>query len=120
MHACRNTVSMESDTEIVAEQSEMDKSNLQKDLATTSIVCTSCNKEFSSKGNRNRHYKKVHAALDTVEDNGGSGTIHCLEQDCEFRCRYISGLRKHLVSIHGFKMDEEEVTFQSLEGDLAS
>ena len=87
---------------------------------TQSIVCISCNKEFSSKGNLNRHYKTVHAALDAVLEDNESGTIHCLEQDCEYRCRYISGLRKHLVSIHGFKMEEEEVTFRSLEGDLYS
>lgn len=94
---------------------ELEKPSIRDNLTSTVILCASCNKEFSSKGNLNKHYKKVHA-LDTVEDS--CGTIHCLEQHCKFTSRYISGLRKHLVSIHGFKMDEEEVTFQSLEGTI--
>ena len=98
---------------IILEQPETDKSSIQDKPTKTSTFCTTCNKTFSSKGNLNRHNKEVHA-LNAVEDH--CGTIYCLEQHCEFISRYITDLRKHLVTIHGFKMDEEQVTFQSLEG----
>ena len=103
------------DSEILLEQpaAETDKSSLQEKPTRTPIICTTCNKTFSSKGNLNKHYKEAHA-LHPVEDH--CGTIHCLEQHCEFTSRYITDLRKHLVAIHGFKMDEEQVTFESLEG----
>jgi len=89
----------------------------------TEFYCAICSKYFSSKGNLNKHWKGVHAdlPLETVstgveEAIQGQGAVCCLQEGCNFTCRYVSILREHLSSQHGIVMEFETKSFQSKTG----
>ena len=85
------------------------------DQPVSSFQCTYCKKCFSSRGNLNKHHKKIHSENDSTAENN-EGTVHCMEEDCEFTCRYVSSLRDHLQSSHSIAMDTEKINFKSIEG----
>lgn len=75
--------------------------------------CNFCEKRFSSKGNLNKHYKTVHKDMNPEES---TGSVRCLEPQCNYTCRYISSLREHLRLKHFFNMDILQIAFPSLKG----
>ena len=59
-----------------------------------------------------KHMERYHgsASIDQVS----SGNCRCLE--CEFRCRYITELRKHLALKHNFTFRNETRIFANMTG----
>jgi len=86
----------------------------------TEFYCAICSKHFASKGNLNKHWKGVHTDLPLAtgveETTQDQGAVCCLQEGCNFTCRYVSILREHLSSQHGIAMEFETKSFQSKKG----
>ena len=71
-------------------------------------VCSDCGKHY-------RHHTSL-AKHRRLEHPVNQGTIHCQEQGCTYKCRYISHLQNHLSSVHNMEFENETLMFNNKEG----
>jgi hypothetical protein len=60
-----------------------------------------------------KHLRNRPEHNDSADRNLG---IQCKEKCCEFSCRYITQLRKHLLQKHNFELDIVKRKFTSITG----
>ncbi|XP_066928656.1 uncharacterized protein [Clytia hemisphaerica] len=83
-----------------------------KETSNSKFKCPSCSTTFTKKANMMRHISNKHSK--DVLSSVSSGNCVCFE--CDFKCRRIVELRKHLVSNHGFTEECESLNFKNFEG----
>lgn len=80
----------------------------------TKLTCQYCEQKYTHRSALFKHIKKNHPGLPSSNEN----SIKCLEDNCNFTCRYLSDLRKHLTASHSIPMQHENKTFATIKGML--
>lgn len=83
-----------------------------KDKSTCISECIICHSTYGTKYNLLKYMRIKHPAY-TVSN----GNIKCQEDKCDFSCRIIQQLWHHLQEKHQKKMEIEQLTFDSMEGE---
>lgn len=76
------------------------------------FLCSFCNKKYYHRQSLQRHINRTHP----TEKRNLSATIKCLEESCNFSCRYLHQLREHLMESHDFQFKMQSETFDSHAG----
>ena len=76
------------------------------------LKCRYYNKMYTHRAALYKHEHRKHP----TEVEGCKGNIKCLENTCNFHCRYLDELRKHLATDHSIAMPTEKKNFASSEG----
>ena len=72
--------------------------------------CSTCNKSFKTNAGLYKHRQSKHPHMIRSFQH-----IHCQECNCNFRCKTLIQLRKHL-EIHSLKMNTFVKTFKDVKG----
>ncbi len=81
------------------------------DNSAVQHMCKLCTMKYAHRASLFKHMKKEHPNEQT-----SFGNIKCMEESCNFTCRYIDRLRSHLENVHSILMETEELKFVSFEG----
>ena len=73
--------------------------------------CKLCGVHYAHRTSLSKHMSKEHR-----NEQLSCGNIKCLEESCNFTCRYLDKLRHHLKTVHSIPMETEEIKFKSFEG----
>ena len=73
--------------------------------------CKLCGVHYAHRTSLSKHMSKEHP-----NEQLSCGNIKCLEESCNFTCRYLDKLRHHLKTVHSIPMETEEIKFKSFEG----
>ena len=79
-------------------------------------ICTECKVEFTRGSNLRRHISNVHPNSNVALRKAQDGNCCCLS--CNYRCRRIVDLRKHLTRVHNQVFRTESLAFSNNEGNL--
>ena len=87
-----------------------------QNLTARRHICRECKVEFTRGSNLRRHILNAHPNLRMALGNAHDGNCCCLS--CNFRCRRIVDLQKHLTRVHNQVFRTDSLSFNNNEGNI--
>lgn len=85
------------------------------DSTRTRPKCKFCDQSFSSTKTLKIHLRDKHGDTSEMKEK----QVACLEPGCDFRCRVIDDLTRHLATVHSREFTQEQYQFESWDSTCA-